>query len=361
MKQFRKYIPNLLTVSRIILTPLIVYLGLTNHIKILIVVAMLVALTDYFDGLFARKWQITSELGAKLDAISDKVLAIGLLIILIYKNHAFFYVLILECLIAFLNLYFYFRRGVVNSLLIGKIKTWIIFSTIVIGLFDLIFTHWNIPINYFVYFTVFMQICSLLSYISSYIDSKTKKKRLIDDYIEFFEIVKPILEHPEFKKRKEYIHHIGESVYEHTLRVSFDSYKIAKKLHWDYKAAAIGGILHDFYDSPWQESKEKKPFFKKHGFVHAEEARINAWKYFPSEMNFKIEDIIRRHMFPLNKRPPKYKESWLISFVDKADSMDFIMHPKALLKLFFHKEIQEEKKLTKKGFIKTLKKKLQRK
>ena len=47
--------------------------------------------------------------------------------------------------------------------------------------------------------------------------------------------------------------------------------------------------------------------------------------------------------------------------IDDFDSMDFIMHPKALLKLFFHKEIQEEKKLTKKGFIKTLKKKLQRK
>ena len=105
----------------------------------------------------------------------------------------------------------------------------------------------------------------------------------------------------------------------------------------------------------------KRPFLKKHGFVHAEEARVNAWKYFPENMNYKVEDIIRRHMFPLNKRPPKYKESWLISFVDKADSMDFIMHPKALLKIFFHKEIQEEKNMNKKNFIKKLKQKLHRK
>ena len=125
--------------------------------------------------------------------------------------------------------------------------------------------------------------------------------------------------------------------------------------------AAIGGILHDFYDKPWQNTKEKRPFLKKHGFVHAEEARINAWKYFPENMNKKIEDIIRRHMFPLNKRPPKYKESWLISFVDKADSMEFIMHPKALLKICFQKEIQEEKKLSRKGFIKLLKQKLHHK
>ena len=139
------------------------------------------------------------------------------------------------------------------------------------------------------------------------------------------------------------MHHIGESVYEHTLRVSFDSYKIAKKVGWDYKAAAIGGILHDFYDKPWQTSKEKTPFLKKHGFVHAEQARKNALKYFPEKINPKIEDIIKKHMFPLNKRPPKYKESWLITLVDKADSIDFLMHPSILYRLFFKKEIIEAK------------------
>ncbi len=357
----KKQIPNLLTISRIILTPLIIYLGLTNHIKILIGVAILVALTDFLDGRLARKWKVQSELGCKLDAIADKVLVIGLLIILITRNHSFFYVLILECIIAFLNLYFYLRKGVANSLMIGKIKTWIIFITIIIGLLDLIITSFNIPIDYFVYFTVFMQICSLLSYIKSYLEMKGKKKRLIEEYQEFFELIKPIITHPEFQKRKEYMHHIGESVYEHTLRVSFDSYKIAKKLKWDYKAAAIGGILHDFYDKPWQTNKEKKPFLKKHGFVHAEEARQNAWKYFPDEMNRKIEDIIKKHMFPLNKRPPRYKESWLISFIDKADSMDFIMHPKLLLKIFFHKEIEDVKKVSEHNIINYFKKKLHNK
>lgn len=165
------------------------------------------------------------------------------------------------------------------------------------------------------------------------------KKRLIDDYIEYLEIVKPILENKEFQKRKEYMHHIGESVYEHTLKVSFDSYKIAKKLGWDYQASAIGGLLHDFYDKPWQDIHEKKTFFQKHGFVHAEEARKNALKYFPEKMSPKIEDIIKKHMFPLNKRPPKYKESWLISFIDKTDSIDFLMHPRILLHIFFKDEI----------------------
>lgn len=151
-------------------------------------------------------------------------------------------------------------------------------------------------------------------------------------------------------------------MYEHTLRVSFDSYKIAKKFGWDYEAAAIGGILHDFYDKPWQTKKEQKtPFLKKHGFVHAEQARKNALKYFPDKMNPKIEDIIKKHMFPLNRRLPKYKESWLITIIDKADSMDFLMHPAALYRLFFKKEIEEAQKINRKHFIQLITSKLHNK
>lgn len=354
MNKWKTYIPNILTSSRLILTPLIVYLGLTDHIKILIGVAALVALTDYFDGLLARRWNVVSTFGAKLDAISDKMLVIGLLIILIVQNHSFFFVLILECIIALINLYFYFKSRVAKSLMIGKIKTWVIFLTIIIGLIDLVFPSINIPINYFVYFTVIWQIGSLVSYIKYYIDRKKKQSKLIDEYEEFYQIIKPIIEHPELQKRKDFMHHVNVSVYEHVLRVSFDSYKIAKKLGWDYEASAIGGLLHDFYDRPWQDDKKKTPFLKKHGFVHAEEARINAKKYFPEQLNPRIEDIIKKHMFPLNKKLPRYKESWLISFVDKADSMDFLIHPRALFKIFFLNRLTDQEKETRENLLKKI-------
>ena len=54
------------------------------------------------------------------------------------------------------------------------------------------------------------------------------------------------------QKRKKYPHHINESVYAHVLRVSFDCYKIGKKLHMDYRSLAIAGLLHDFYERPCQ-------------------------------------------------------------------------------------------------------------
>ncbi len=128
------------------------------------------------------------------------------------------------------------------------------------------------------------------------------------------------------------MHHYNESVYDHVLRVSYDCYKIGKKLNLDYKALAIAGLLHDFYDKPWQDCFEKKKLWEKHGFVHAEQARLNAKKHFPNLVNEKIEDMIKTHMFPLNIRLPRYKESWLLTFIDKADSMDFLLHPLLLSK-----------------------------
>lgn len=104
---------------------------------------------------------------------------------------------------------------------------------------------------------------------------------------------------------------------------------------------AIAGLLHDFYDKPWQTNQEKTKFFQKHGFVHAEQARKNAVKYFPQFVNEKIESMIQTHMFPLNRKIPKYKESWLLTFIDKADSMDFLLHPLLLTK--FGRNLENKK------------------
>lgn len=156
------------------------------------------------------------------------------------------------------------------------------------------------------------------------------------DYIricetDYYETVKCILEHPEFLKRKNYKHHGETSVYDHSLAVSYTSYRICRFFGLDKKSAAIGGLLHDFYYKPWQENTEKKPLFKKHGFVHAKEALENSKKYFPELMNEKSENIIKRHMFPLNIVPPQYKESWVVTMADKYVSLEVFKEPKKLL------------------------------
>ena len=156
--------------------------------------------------------------------------------------------------------------------------------------------------------------------------------------VEYYEIIHEILQSDEFQKRKQYKHHGDISVYDHSLAVSKLAYLLAKKMNKDYKSAAIGGLLHDFYDKPWQDNNEKKPLLKKHGFVHAKEALKNSQKYFKEYMNDIIENSIERHMFPLNITPPKYIEGWLLVLIDKVDSIDFLIHPSAFIKCFINKE-----------------------
>lgn len=348
MNWLKKYIPNILTTLRIVLVPLMFYLGLTNHYKIFIALAVTVAILDYFDGFFARKWESTSTLGMTLDAIADKFFAISLLILLIIKNPAFFYVLVLECFIALLNIYFFIKKKISASLLVGKIKTWLICITIIVGFIGLAIPYLSNLVDIAIIITVLLQVTTLIGYFI-YWQQQKKSKDIKTDYIEFYKIIEPIIIEKEFQRRKEYPHHINESVYEHVIRVSYDCYKIGKRLGMDYKALTIAGLLHDFYEKPWQYSNEKKPFFQKHAFTHAKEAVVNSKKYFGTDIiTSKVESIMITHMFPLNKKIPRNREAWLLTLIDKADSIDFILHPVILFKIFFHKKYQEERENLKK-------------
>ena len=164
----KKVIPNILTILRILITPLIIYFGIQKQILVLIILGSIIAFTDFLDGKLARCWNVTSTLGAKLDAIGDKCLALSLLVILIFYNHSFFYVLLLEGFISVFNIFVFYKFHVVQSLLIGKLKTWVIFITIMLG-FSNILLNGLIPIHIFVLLTVLLQIASLIQYINHYI------------------------------------------------------------------------------------------------------------------------------------------------------------------------------------------------
>jgi len=84
-----KNLPNVLTISRIVLlAPLLIMIYLPNDQLNLISVILfiLIALTDFFDGFFARRQNVTSEFGKMLDPIADKLLVVGVLIVLMIKG-----------------------------------------------------------------------------------------------------------------------------------------------------------------------------------------------------------------------------------------------------------------------------------
>lgn len=131
------------------------------------------------------------------------------------------------------------------------------------------------------------------------------------DDVEYYSIVGNILESNEFQNLKKFIHH-GTSRYEHSLRVSYEAYKYAKKHNLDYKAVAIGGLLHDFFENS-NDPTLKERFFAT--FNHPSIAVSNAVNRF--NVNELETDIIGSHMFPINKKIPMHKESWIVNLYDK--------------------------------------------
>ncbi len=67
-----QYIPNLLSLSRLLLALLISFLILKAAYLLAFVFAILAALTDLWDGQLARKFKVVSHLGSVLDPIMDK-------------------------------------------------------------------------------------------------------------------------------------------------------------------------------------------------------------------------------------------------------------------------------------------------
>ena len=86
-------LPNWLAVVRIVLTPVVMtFVLLSGRIDgafgIAAAVFTVAALTDFADGYLARRWQITTTLGAFLDSVADKVLVTGSLLVLIEVDRA---------------------------------------------------------------------------------------------------------------------------------------------------------------------------------------------------------------------------------------------------------------------------------
>src|SRR3954462_12449868 len=83
--------PNLVTMSRIILIPLIIglyyvpldWLSMEARNQAATAVFILAAVTDWLDGYLARKLNQMSAFGAFLDPVADKLIVVGALVVLL--------------------------------------------------------------------------------------------------------------------------------------------------------------------------------------------------------------------------------------------------------------------------------------
>lgn len=145
-----------------------------------------------------------------------------------------------------------------------------------------------------------------------YTESKLHSKIDFKDYSGYFSCVKELINDETVRSMENFVQHKDISCFYHSVNVSFRSYLICKKLGLDYKSAARGGLLHDLFLYDWHKHDGENGL---HGFTHPETALKNAEKFF--EVNSMEKDIIVKHMWPLTIKLPNYKESFIVSIIDK--------------------------------------------
>ena len=75
-------IPNLITLGRVILVPVVFWLLLTGELKAAFLVFVVAGISDAVDGFLAKRFNWETELGAYLDPIADKLLIVCIFIAL---------------------------------------------------------------------------------------------------------------------------------------------------------------------------------------------------------------------------------------------------------------------------------------
>ena len=154
---------------------------------------------------------------------------------------------------------------------------------------------------------------------------------------EYEAIIADLLNHDFVRMMRDFVQHGDTCTLEHCVNVSYLCYRFGKRHGMDAVSLARAGLLHDLYLYDWHDViPEEIDKRGKHAFYHPKVALGNALQI--TTLNKKERDIIIRHMWPVTPVLPKYKESWVIIWMDKYC---------AFMEFFIEKRIASRKKLLK--------------
>ena len=134
---------------------------------------------------------------------------------------------------------------------------------------------------------------------------------------EYLEDVADLMGNQQVQSLKNYVHHHYTNRLDHSIGVSYRSYRLAKWLGLDAKATARAGLLHDLF---FYDSKDKKTVGGRgHNYEHPRIALKNALAI--TQLSPKEQDIIVKHMFGATLALPAYPESYIVTLMDKYSSI----------------------------------------
>ena len=174
--KFKKNIPNIITISRIISLSLGFAFFINSKIILSLIFYVYGGVSDALDGYFARKLSAYSKFGQYLDAISDKLYFISLMIILlIYRYYLVLLPLIMELFISIINYLILKRRDKVFTERVGKFKTTLLMIDLILGIISIKTKVFIIPTIILLPLVLYFEVQTISSYINQ-LNNKSKEQ-----------------------------------------------------------------------------------------------------------------------------------------------------------------------------------------
>ena len=128
-------IPNLLSVSRLLMMPLGVAFIIYNRDLLAVAFLAFIWTTDFIDGFIARHFKMRTSLGLILDPVADKLVAAGILLALyLFRDFPLWImltVLLKDIIILVFGYYLIRQNTIVESNFLGRMST-VLFSIIIL-------------------------------------------------------------------------------------------------------------------------------------------------------------------------------------------------------------------------------------
>lgn len=188
-----KHVPNILTILRFLLIPVIVFYIFTGNYILAFIFFTISGLTDIADGFIARKFNLVSTFGKLMDPLADKLTQIATLASLVFTDIIPIWILLIVLLKEFIMIcgasFLYGKDVVVYSKWYGKLATVLFYIAIVVSLllkqFELTGILENVDLGLFA-LALIATIFSLIMYVKDlyqkgFIDKQDLKKEVTVD------------------------------------------------------------------------------------------------------------------------------------------------------------------------------------
>ncbi len=118
---------TLITLSRLFITPFLIYTILHEYYILSAIFVLIAVISDWLDGIVARRYNTVTKHGELLDPAVDKIFTISVLVAFVEKSYISTYLVFLivarEMLVTWMRSVLVNKRVVVPASYLGKVKT----------------------------------------------------------------------------------------------------------------------------------------------------------------------------------------------------------------------------------------------